>query len=346
MQRKKAVPLLLFALSGLTVLYSQPARVPVVLVLLHSPQGTETPSLRALIVDAISVELEAHDASTVASDDAVTGSSEVFAIAEKKQADFAINGTYRLQGKDVELAVSWYDLGERKVFPEVKASGLLDLSFDSVVSRLVEELLDRHEQRLASLPPFPAPTAPGQPVTTPAPSPSVDRVSPSSLPSVRPKASPLSFSVGTAPFIPLFKASAYIPTVGLSFAAEGEYRFPFGAGLLGISGASGIHIFHAEKASVADAFAVPIAGGIVYRTVSGSLIDFAVKALAGPAIFGLTPAGGETSFGLVPFLSTGLSVTMNLSALLAASVNFDYVAILVPDAIMGFAPSVAIDMRL
>jgi hypothetical protein len=338
MRVKMVVPSLLFALFAPFALHSSPSRVPVILVLL--PATMETPYLRAVIVDAITVELEVHDATVVSSDEAPAGSNEVFSIAERNKADFVILGTYTFVERRVELGLTWYDVAEREAFPEVRTSGPLDLSFDSIVYHAVDKLLDGHEQRLASLPPIPAQKAsPAAPATPSA-------AAPRETLSVRPtKASQLSFSVGSAPFIPVFKASAYISTVGLSFTAKGEYLLPLGGGWLGIVGVSGIHFFHAEKASVADAFVVPIGAGIVYRTLTGSPIDFAVEAEAGPSIFVLTPAGGESSVGVVPFLSSGVGLIVNFSAHFGASVQIDYVAILVPDAIMGFVPSIGFDIR-
>ncbi|MGA2762995.1 MAG: hypothetical protein ABSG17_06490 [Spirochaetia bacterium] len=345
MQFRIAVPSLLFALLTLLPLRCDPAsRVPVVLVLLHSSTVEETSSLRSLIVDAITVELEGRDIAAVPSEEKLADDHAVFSLAQREKADFALAGTYTLVEQSVQLSLRWYDVGEKKTFPDAILWGPLDLSFDSVVSHLVGQVLDAQTERLTSLPPLPRPppASAAPPAAPPAENPSsVGRVPPAAPP----KASPLSFSVGSAPFIPVFKASAYIPTVGLSISVVGEYRFPLGVGLLGIIGVSGIDLFHAEKASVADAFAIPIGAGIVYRTLSGSLIDFALRADAGPSIFVLSPGGGGTTIGVVPFFSTGLGVTMNFSNFLAASVDLDYVAILVPDAIMGFVPSVALDMR-
>ena len=346
MQFRIAIPSLLFALLTLLPLRCDPAsRVPVVLVLLHSSTVEETPSLRSLIVDAITVELEGRDIAAVSSEEKLADDHAVFSLAQKEKADFALAGTYTLVDQNVQLSLRWYDVGEKKTFPDAILWGPLDLSFDSVVSHLVGQVLDAQTERLTSLPPLPRPLPPA-PAAPPAASPAENASSVARVPpAAPPKASPLSFSVGSAPFIPVFKASAYIPTVGLSISVVGEYRFPLGVGLLGIVGVSGIDLFHAEKASVADAFAIPIGAGIVYRTLSGSLVDFALRADAGPSIFVLSPGGGGTSIGVVPFFSTGLGVTMNFSNFLAASVNLDYVAILVPDAIMGFVPSVALDMR-
>ena len=106
-----------------------------------------------------------------------------------------------------------------------------------------------------------------------------------------------------------------------------------------------MHYFHAQKVSVADAFVVPVGAGAVYRTLTGSPIDFSLKAEAGPAIFVLMPAGDGSSIGLVPYVSAGMGLTVSFSPHLGASVQLDYIAIMVPDAIMGFTPSVGFNAR-
>lgn len=338
---KILIQALLFFLFGLAALHSNPSRAPVILILLHSSDATETPSLRSVIIQAITAELESRSATAVSTDETATGTSAILAFAQKKKADFAISGTYSLSGREVLLSLAWFDVGLGKSYPEISSEGSLDLSFDVVVSRLVGDLLAGQEQRLASLPPLPPPEppaveqkpAPEAPATTVPVSP-VTRVS------------RVAFTLGSAPFIPVFKASAYIPGIGLSLSAEGEYRFPLRSGLLGIALETGLHLFYAEKASTADAFAVPIAAGVVYRTATGSFVDFVVRVQGGPSIFIMVPAGGGTSVGVVPYVSSGLGLTMNFSTFLAASVSLDYVAIMVPDAIMGFAPTVTLDMRL
>jgi hypothetical protein len=348
MPARTLILLMLFAFLASPALYAGPSRIPVILVLLHTSDKEETPSLRTVIVDAITVDLQTRSAIALTSDQAVDDAPGILSLARSMKADFVISGTYSLADRQVKLGLTWYDVELGKAYPEVRTEGSLDLSFDTVVSRLVADLLAGHEERLASLPLLPS-SAPPAAAQTPAPEPVAPAAPPApveTMPLARTqRVSPLSFSVGSAPFIPVFKASGYIQNVGLSFSVEGEYRFPLSGGLLGIMAESGIHLFHAERASTANAYAIPIAAGVTYRTITGSFVDFAAQVNAGPSLFILSPASGGSSIGVVPFLSSGLGLTMNFSAPLAASAHLDYVAIFVPDVIMGFVPSVAIDVR-
>ena len=147
-------------------------RTPVIVVLLHSSTGTEARSLRALIVDAITVEMEGRDIDAVPADGSFTEDSEVVSIAEGRKADFAVSGTYALAGGSVELHFMWFDLHEKKTFPEASLSAPLDLMFDSVVSDFVGQMLDEHQERLTSLPALPQPESPApQPAPSPEPAP-------------------------------------------------------------------------------------------------------------------------------------------------------------------------------
>ena len=363
MRLRIAVFPILVILSGVHSLPAQSQhRTPVVLILLRSSTGTETRSLRALIVDAITVEMEARDIEAVPASNAFTDDSEVFSIAEGRKADFAVSGTFTPAGGSVDLHLRWFDIQQKKTFPGTSLSAPLDLKFDSVIADFIGQMLDDHQEEAASLPAIPPPLPPQEPVKPPEPPrrpswpnrrrrrkarPCRSRApEPAPRPRALPRPSPLFFSISSAPFIPVFKASAYVQTVGLSASVEGEYRFPVGHGLLGIVAASGMHYFHAQKVSVADAFVVPVGAGAVDRTLTGSPIDFSLKAEAGPAIFVLMPAGGGSSLGLVPYLSAGMGLTVSFSPHLGASVQLDYIAIMVPDAIMGFTPSVGFNARL
>ncbi len=130
-------------------------RTPVVLILLRSSTGTETRSFRVLIVDAITVEMASRDIDAVSTNDGFTEDSQVLSIAEGRKADFAVSGAYTLAGGSVELHLRWFDLRQKKAFPDASLSAPLDLKFDSVLAGFVGQILDDHKQELVSLPPSP-----------------------------------------------------------------------------------------------------------------------------------------------------------------------------------------------
>ncbi len=320
-------------------------RTPVVLVLITSPERGQDEALRSLIVDSVKLELESRDIRAVTSDVSSIDASAVYRLSSDAKADFAVAGSYTRQGGGVVLQLVWYDIGRKIAFPPSSTFVALDLSFDTVVTGMVGGILDKQKESLSSLPPAPPPAAvAAAPAVAPAHAPVTDQAPLPARPAA-PKVTRLAFSLSAAPFIPVFKASAYIPSVGLSISGEGEYRFPVAGGLLGLCGVGGVSLIQADKGSLANLIAVPVGAGVVYRTLTGSVIDFAVSAAAGPAFLALTPAGGESVTGVVPFLMAGVELNVALLEHLGLSVQFAYVSYFVQDVLMGFNPSLALTTR-
>ena len=59
----------------------------------------------------------------------------------------------------------------------------------------------------------------------------------------------------------------------------------------------------------------------------------------------MTPAGGQSVTGVVPFLTAGVELTLTLFEHVGLSIQLAYVAYFVQDAIMGFNPSIALNTR-
>jgi hypothetical protein len=216
-------------------------------------------------------------------------------------------------------------------------TGVLNLSFDSLVASLVDELVEGQKQRIDSLPPAPAEATPqpASPEGTPA------------GPGRELRIPRFAFALGSAPFIATFSALNYFP-VGLTLFLAGHYQMKAAGGLFGIGLTSGLSGFHAKGAyAQADFYVIPIGVDIIYGTRTGSVIDFYAHVAGGPAVFAATLTSGDSLSKVIPFLSGGVGVSLSLFDSLAISFEGGYASYFdSPDPIMGFVPSLSVVLRL
>jgi hypothetical protein len=302
-------------------------RTPVVLILLRSSTGAEARSLRALIVDAITVEMEARDIDAVSSNDGFTEESEVFSIAEGRKADFAVSGTYMLAGGSVEVHLRWFDLQEKKVFPDASLSASLDLRFDSAVSGFIGQMLDEHQERLVSLPALPPPALPPPASSPQEPAPASKRA---------PTSTRLLVSGGFAPFLPAGAASyyfglGYLPSLLVSLLV------PTPVGPVGIGIYAGVDYFAAVGlVDTSDNYLIHFGVDFRYELDAGLFRPF-FHLVGGPSILVMVTGSQGTLTDLMPFLKSGIG----LSALIDYDVYFE-----TPYFLMGFSPSLNMAVRL
>jgi hypothetical protein len=312
-------------------------RQPIVLVLVYSSGQTDNQALSAMIADAFSMELESQGIRAVAVSERAPDDQAVAALAAKNRADFALWGTYVQVGSQVQLNARWIDPGTKAVAGHSSRTGALNLSFDAVVTSLVDEILEGQKQQIANLPLAP-----------------VERIPPPALPAEKPAGTEkkerfphFAFSLGSAPFIATFQALNYFP-LGLSASLTGRYQIPAPGGFLGFGLTSGLSGFHGKGSyAEADFYVIPTGIDVLYGTRTGSLLDFFVHVNGGPAVFMATLTSGETLAKVIPYVSGGVGVSLSLFDSLAIALEggytcfFDY-----PDPIMGFAPSLSIILRL
>ncbi len=327
-------PVLLLALlplcpaAGLTA-----ASHPHVLILARSI-GPGQDGFERLLLDSLRVELEARGISVAQQADP-PGAESAITAGERDKALFALEGAYEIDGPRVRLDLGWYDIAARRVAASVSRRVDLDLSFDMTVSDMVAELLAGQGDRIAGL--IQAPEGKGEAAAVPA-------VQPAG-PQVRPPLQPLAFSLVAAPFIPVFKASAYISQAGLALLLGGEYRFGLTAGRIGVGAQSGVVLFQAQKASSGSGVIVPVGVTVSYGTVTGSPLDFSVQLGGGPAAFLFTLGGGNTLPGVIAYATGGVGVSLSVMRNLSVSVSIPFSWYFVPDGLMAFSPGASLDLR-
>jgi len=312
-------------------------RRPTVLVLVSSSNPIDNEPLSALIADSFAMELESQGIRALTAAGRAADVQGVAALAAKNRADFALWGTYVQVGSVIQLNARWIDPEKLDAAAHASRTGALNLSFDAVVTSLVDEIIEGQKQRIADLPLLPA---------EPTPLPASPEPKPAE-PERRPRIPPLAFSLGSAPFIATFSALNYFP-VGLSVSLAGHYQMRAPGGLFGFGLASGLSGFHGRGAyAEADFYVVPIGIDVLYGTRTGSAVDFLVHLAGGPAIFTAKLTSGESLAEVIPYVTGGVGISLSLIDSLAISLEGGYTCFFdSPDPIMGFTPSLSVLVRL
>jgi hypothetical protein len=316
---------------------SLPPRQAVVLIIIQSTTKVDNEALSSLISDSMRLELEARGVKALPVDDHAANDKAVVVLAAEKKADFALWGTYTQTGTSIKLSARWLDAEGVNEPGQGSRTGPLDLSFDELVTGLVDEIVDSQQKNIAKLPPAPV----TQPVPDPVPQPAVVAVPPD------PPLPRFAFSLSGSPFIATFAALSYFP-VGYSFTLDGHYQMKAPGGVFGAGIASGLSTFHGKGTyAQADFYVVPIGADVRFGTRTGSALDFYAHLAGGPAIFVAKLATGEALTKVIPYASGGVGMVWRLIDVLALSLEAGYTCYFdSPDPIAGFAPSLAVVLRL
>jgi hypothetical protein len=325
-------------------------RWPKVLVIVHASSRDDNPALSALIADSMKAELESRSIDALTSADLVVDDAALAALGEQSHADYAIRGTYAQTGSAIRLEARWINFPDRKETGRASRSGELNLSFDSLVADLVDELVEGQKESIARLP-LDVPAAESPPAAAPLSAPV--REDAAALPPVveppvnEPRLAPLAFSFGSAPFIATFTALNYFP-LGLALSLSGHYQVRAPGGLIGFGLASGVSGFHGKGAySQADFYVIPIGIDLLYGTRTGSRIDFFAYVRGGPAIFMAKLSTGNSLAKVIPFVVGGVGINVLVLDPFGLSLDGSYTCFFdSPDPILGFTPSLSLVVKL
>ena len=332
-----AAATLLLGLPGATVwAQDQAPRQATVLVLVQSSTKSDDKALDTLIADSFRMELEARGLRALPADEHATDDKAAAALAAKNRADFALWGTYVQTGSTIKLSALWIDASRANSTGQASRSGALDISFDSLVTSLVDEIVEAQKQTLANLPPAPLVPPPSR---APGQEPG--------LPVKELRIPPFAISLDSSLFIATLAALNYFP-VGISVNLAGHYQMRAPGGLFGIGVITGLSGFHGKGAyTEADFYVVPIGVDVLYGTRTGSAIDFFAHLSGGPALLAAKLTTGETLTKVIPYASGGVGVSLTLFGSLALSLEAGYTCYFdSPDPILGFAPAIAAVVRL
>jgi hypothetical protein len=291
--------------------------------------------------------------------------------AAERHQQFFLFGEYSTSSRDLTLTIRLYDVETGAKLSSASASGRIGLSLDSVVARVLDEVLAGLTLQTAPQPLPPAETgekptaiAPGAaqspgaaetPGTTQPPgaaqppegAPGAE--SPGKTPTLsrsteRPRR--ISLTSGAAPFIPL--GNGAYTELGVLATFSAVFRFPLGPGLLGAGVLTGVSAMNAAgAASTASLLLVPLGAEISYSMNEGGFPGIVFHVSAGPALMSVSTAYAGTLTKPVPYLMAGMQVDLPFTSYLGLALGAAWTGFFESRSlvIMGFAPEVSVYVR-
>jgi len=252
---------------------------------------------------------------------------------------------YGMEGGQMHLTLGWYDAKTGPSSTTVQAAGDADLNLDSVVLAALDQMFAQvHDQIQTMSAHSAADAAPPTPAAVGSPN-TVIVVAPSRQAGALPLRH-LLFSGGFAPFVPTGAASyyfslGYLPSVLASYFVDTPVG-PVGLGLY-----IGTDFFTATGSQdYASTYVFPLGLDIRYELGSAFLRPY-FHVAAGPALFVMATGTQGTLTSLVPFLKTGIGLDVIVTGGFGLSALADYdVYFEMPYLLMGFAPSINMELRL
>jgi len=275
--------------------------------------------------------------------------------AQRAGAAAALVCSYSLQGRQMAVTISWYDVAAGTAAASVDTRGDVDLHLDDVILGLLDNLLGRVKDRVRALVAsgnrfVPSAVAPGQdqgaPLEPAHPQPAGPADATRAVSPQEKQAARLLIAGGFAPFVPTGAASAYFG-VGYLPSTLVSVLLPTRAGPVGVGLYTGMDYFSAVGSlDTSQTFLIPIGMDVRYEIGSGALRPW-FHVAGGPALLVMQTGGQGTISGVMPFLRSGIGVSYRFGQRVGAAIAADYdVYFEMPYLITGFSPSVLVEVVL
>jgi hypothetical protein len=306
------------------------------------------PALLKVVVSALDLQFMRRNArfdtmavSTLTEPD--TAAEGLRQAAEQHQQLFLF-GEYSTSSKDLTLTIHVYDVRTGSRLSSASVSGPIGLSLDSVVARVLDQVLAG-----LTIQPAPQPLPPAETGAKPAAIPPGDSQVPGATRTTTGSAARpgrIALATGVAPFIPL--GNGTYAEVGVLATFSAVYRFPAGPGLLGVGVLAGVSAMNAAGvASTASLLLVPLGAEVSYSMNEGGLPGILFHVSAGPALMSVATSYEGTLSKPVPYLLAGMRVDVPFTSYLGLSLEAAWTGFFesMSTVIMGFAPEVSMYVR-
>ena len=277
--------------------------------------------------------------------------------AAERHQQFFLFGEYSTSPKDLTLTVQLYDVETGARLSSASVSGRIGLSLDSVVARVLDEVLAG-----LTLQPAPQPLPPAEPGEKPETPGTIQPPGAAQPPESAPGAGPtgktptpihsaehparISLASGAAPFIPL--GNGAYTELGVLATFSAVFRFPLGPGLLGAGVLTGVGAMNAAgAASTASLLLVPLGAEVSYSMNEGGFPGIVFHVSAGPALMSVSTSYEGTLAKAVPYLMAGMRVDVPFTSFLGLALEAAWTGFFESPSllIMGFAPEVSVYVR-
>jgi hypothetical protein len=288
------------------------AAQPVVLLRVAPAEGDRSPRVGEIVSRAARLELER------------AGLEAAPAGAPPQDADFVLEASFTVTGREVRLVFAWYTAGGMRRTQEVTLRGRMDLSLDRLVAEAVRGILRRESASLAEAAarrPPPAP-APGEPPADAAPA-VVDPATagaaegePSAAPSAESSttartagaAKRFELAAGSSLFLPVGRAAEYLK-MGVFPSLSASYYFGRRRGRLGVGLCAGANLFRAQgDLASAESVLLPLGLDLRFTTRPDLPLALLVRLSGGAAVLGANLNGSGMLYKTIPYASAGLGL--------------------------------------
>jgi hypothetical protein len=324
---KSRIPVLVLLLGALVALPLHAEYRPIrgnVLVLLKSTTGDDDPEFRSLMLNVIRVEAEDRELGIVVPEAPPAEGEQPLASAARAGAEFALAGSYTVNGPQVSFTLTWYDTKERAPAASVSRTSAFDFRLDVNIADAVVELLDGQKARISALPLKPDPNAQQAAVTPSAEIPTAELGR--DVVRLRPL-KPLMVTVGAAPLIATFSATSFIEDVFFGVKAAAAWRFPLLGGAAGIGIVSGWQRYYVSNTTTGnDGWfqTIPLGAQLQYGTRMPGPFDFFFHVDGGVVVWFLDPDFGSPQSGVVPYIQGGVGLIVNVLDNLGIGIDVNY----------------------
>jgi hypothetical protein len=352
------------------------ARPAAVLGLMRPSEGADG-ALQEVLTSSIAVKLarwglQAITEPITAFESQTASESEtLFALAQRFEADYVLEGVYSNSRDEIEIQLVWYNASTQQVAASVSERGRLGLNMDRLLSEAMAEIfaevgkeLPRFEGAvgepvLLRTPPVTAGGSSGFSAPSPLPP---GRTDPDVRPDVRPgeplepdtpeislgkpRRKHVELSTAGSAFIATGEVSEYFK-IGYGSALYLDLLIPTGAGSLALGLYAGVNYFQAAGvATSAQSFLIPLGADIRYTLDKDLPFGLFVHLGGGPAMLILRSDFWGDLSELVPYAMAGLGATLPFAPFMGTALDLSYSVYFEGSLlIMAFSPSVSLYFR-
>jgi len=327
------------------------AASPDILVLVN-PLEQNTEEFRALIGDAARYKLGklGLTAQVVAASPSEAENPQMRTKASGAAVGLVCR--YLVEGQQMTVTLSWYDMSTGSAPAIVQTTGQMDLNLDDVILAALDEIFTRMQQEIALLSARrssqrmaeakPASAQSVAPILVP-PTSTTQVIVPTATPA--PNRHHLLLSGGFAPFLPTGAAGYYF-TVGYLPSLLASYSFDMTGGHVGVGVYAGVDYFNANGLQDSSTnFLLPVGVDLRYELGSATVRPF-FHVVSGPAFLVMLTGTQGTLVDILAFLKSGVGLEVQVVPWMGFSALVDYdVYFEMPYLITGFSPSLGMVFR-
>lgn len=334
-------------------------RAPVILTITQSATVDGNAEMQTVVSDVMRLELGRSGVETTSvfeltgqpMDDSliqITDMAPVFELAVSRQIDFVLVGTFYQEGENFQLSCDIYDPREKTLSASASRNMRIGFTLDDIIAECVGELVTKMAESFADLPPRETEEPIVQRETPPLEEQSVPpERGEVELEEAEEAFRRFQFSLGFAPFLVVGRASDFFKS-GLSPSFHGNYWLKLPFGRIGFGLYAALILFAPEDISISSrSFFIPLGADVQFAAGDPSPLSLYLRLSGGPSLLLLNLSDSGTQIKIVFYGLGGIGVNIGITEMFGITVDSSFTMIFEgEEPIMGYSPSVYIDLRL